>query len=208
MMKDEREQPSAAQRSQAFHLNQRLRGKYVWVTVPASFYFELRGAPHDPELDKFPFRMGGRISSVTPLGGLLVDIDAYEDAGGSRLPLSLGIRAIPADKVKRIDLVSRLSAGDPYAPFRYRVGDEVVRVREGGLPDPEMHGVIVDGTVEYQHGDGSYRAPVYEVQLAGTDHSFQAQELELARRELPFENVREAGRIIRSWLRPENKGGG
>lgn len=205
-MTEQREQPSAAQRSQAFHLNQRLRGKYAWVTVPASFYFELDGAPHDPDLDKFPFRMGGRITGVTPLGGLLVDIDAYEDAGGSRRPLPLGIKPIPADRVKRIDLVSRLSAGDAYAPFRYRVGDEVVRVREGGLPDPEMHGVIVDGTVEYQHGNGSYRAPVYEVRLGGTDAIFQAQELELARRELPFENVREAARIIRNWLRQEKKG--
>ena len=184
------------------------RGRYAWVTVPASFYFELHGAGHDPELDKFNFRVGGRIVEGTRSGGLLLDIDAFEDAAGNAAPLvpRPGIRPIPSEKIKRIDLVVHLSEGDPDAPFRYHLGDEVAVVRDDGTPDLEMHGVIVDGTSEYQLGGGSYR-DTYEVKRAdGT--TFRARSMELVRREPPFTNVREATRIVRDWLRPAQTKGG
>ena len=63
-----------------------------------------------------------------------------------------------------------------------------------------MHGVIVNGTCEYQLGGGSYR-DTYEVKRAD-GLIFRARSLELIRREPPFANVREATRIIRDWLRP------
>jgi hypothetical protein len=167
-----------------------VRGRYAWVTVPASFYFELNGASHDPELDKFNFRVGGRIVEAIPSGGLLLDIDAYEDATGTAAPLvpRPGITPIPSEKIKRIDLVARLSEGDPYAPFRYHLGDEVAEILDDGTPDPEKHGVIVNGTCEYQLGGGSYR-DTYEVKRAdGT--IFSARSTKLTRREPPFTNVR------------------
>ncbi len=178
------------------------RGHYAWGTVPASFYFELHGAPYNQELDKFNFRVGGRIVEGTPSGGLLLDIDAFEDAAGNANPLvpRPGIKPVPAERIMRVDLVSHLSDGDPYAPFRYHVGDEVVLVRHDGTLDIEMSGAIVDGTCEYQLGGGSYR-DMYEVKRAdGT--SFRARSMEITKREQPFENVREATRIVRDWVRP------
>ncbi len=179
-----------------------MRGRYVWVTVPASFYFELHGAGPDPELEKFNFRVGGRVVEGTPSGGLLLDVDAYEDAAGNAAPLlpRPGVKPIPAEKITRVDLVAQLGDGDPYAPFRYHLGDEVAMVRDDGTPDPGMHGVIVSGTCEYQLGGGSYR-DIYEVKRAdGT--IFRARSFELVRREPPFTNVREATQILRDWLRP------
>jgi len=178
------------------------RGRYVWVTVPASFHFELHGADHDPELDKFNFRVGGRIVEGAISGGLLLDIDAFEDAAGNTAPLlpRPGIVAVPAQKIKRVDLVARLTESDPYAPFRFHLSDEVAVLREDGTPDGEMSGVIVGGTCEYQMGGGSYRDS-YEVKRAdGT--IFHARSAELVRREPPFANLREATRIVRDWLRP------
>jgi hypothetical protein len=159
------------------------RGRYAWVTVPASFSFELHGAPHDPELDKFNFRVGGRIVEETPSGGLLLDIDAFQDAAGNATQLvpRPGIKPVPSEKIKRVDLVAHLSEGHPDAPFRYHLGDEVAVIRDDGTPDLEMHGVIVDGTCEYQPGGGSYR-DTYEVKRAdGT--TFRARSVELTRRE-------------------------
>lgn len=184
------------------------RGRYAWVTVPASFYFELHGAPHDPELDKFNFRVGGRIVEGARSGGLLLDIDAFEDAVGNATPLvpRPGIRPVPPEKIMSVDLVAHLSDGDPDAPFRYHLGDEVAVVRDDGTPDHEMYGVIVDGTCEYQVGGGSYRDS-YEVKRAdGT--TFHARSLELTKREQPFANVREASRIVRDWVRPTQTKGG
>ena len=188
-----------------------MQGRYVWITVPASFYFELRGAGHDPEMEKFNFRVGGRVVDGTPSGGLLLDVDAYEDAAGNAAPLlpRPGVTPIPSEKIKRVALVARLSESDPYAPFFYHRGDEVAITRDDGTPDPERHGVIVNGTCEYQAGvgGGSYRQPTYEVRRAdGT--MFCARELELTRREPPFTNVREATQIIRDWFRPAQTKGG
>jgi len=110
------------------------------------------------------------------------------------------IVAVPAQKIKRVDLVARLTESDPYAPFRLHLGDEVAVLREDGTPDGEMSGVIVGGTCEYQMGRGSYRDS-YEVKRAdGT--TFHARSAELVRREPPFANLREATRIVRDWLRP------
>ena len=184
------------------------RGRYAWVTVPASFYFELDGARHDLELDKFNFRVGGRIIEGTGSGGLLLDIDAFEDAAGNAAPLvpRPGITSVPSQKIKRVDLVAHLSEGDTDAPFCYHHGDEVAVMRDDGTPDLEMHGVIVDGTCEYQLGGGSYR-DTYEVKRAdGT--TFHAGSTELIRRERPFTNVSEATRIVRDWLRPAQTKGG
>lgn len=107
---------------------------------------------------------------------------------------------IPPEKIKRMDVVAHLSETDPYAPFFYRIGDEVAVVREHGIPDPDSHGVIMEGTCEYQLGSGgSYRQPIYDVRRAdGT--TFRVHEMELAKREPDFANVREATRIIREWI--------
>ena len=59
-------------------------------------------------------------------------------------------------------ITARLGEGDPYAPFRFHLGDEVAFRRNDGTPDPEMRGVIVEGTCEYQEGGGAYN-DVYEV---------------------------------------------
>lgn len=93
---------------------------------------------------------------------------------------------------------ARLGDGDPYAPFRFHLGDEVAWRRDDGTPDPEMHGVIVGGTCEYQEGGGAY-SDVYEVKRSdGT--LFRATSLQLMKREPAFgSNIREAVRIIREW---------
>lgn len=186
------------------------RGRYAWITVPASFGRQLQGAPVDHELDRFDVRVGGRIVDATHDGGVILDIDASEDSAGQVMPFAArpGVTPIPSERIKRIDLVAHLSDGDPYAPFFYRIGDEVAVIRVPGIPDPESHGVIIDGTCEYQLGSGSgwYKEPTYKVKRAdGT--TFHAREMELAKREPAFANVREATRIIRDWIRPANTKG-
>ena len=180
------------------------RGRYAWVTVPASFYFELQGTPIDHELDRFDLRVGGRIVETSPDGGVLLDIDAYNDAAGNvtRPATRPGTTPIPEKKIRRVDVVARLSERDPHAPFYYRIGDEVVRLGDDGTPDPESSGVIVEGTCEYQLGSagGSYKEPTYEVERAD-GVTFEAREMELAKREPNFVNLREATRIIRDWIR-------
>jgi hypothetical protein len=96
--------------------------------------------------------------------------------------------------------VARLRDGNPYAPFRFHLGDEVALRRDDDTPDPEMPGVIVGGTVEYQEGGGAY-GDEYEVQRKdGT--IFRARSLDLIKREPPFgSNIRDAARIVREWWR-------
>lgn len=56
-------------------------GRYAWITVPASFGMQLRGAvPVDHERVRFDSRVGGRIVDVTHDGGVVLDIDACEDS--------------------------------------------------------------------------------------------------------------------------------
>jgi len=99
---------------------------------------------------------------------------------------------------------AKLGDGNAYAPFRFHLGDEVASRKGDGTPDPEMHGVIVGGSCEYQEGGGSY-SDVYEVKRSdGT--FFQAGSLELMKREPPFgSNIREAARVIREWVSGEKR---
>jgi hypothetical protein len=77
---------------------------------------------------------------------------------------------------------SRLSDHDAYAPFRFKIGDQVAIRRPDGTPDPdsEKQGVIVDGTCEYQEGGGSY-SDIYEIQRAD-GLFFRAKSVEIVKR--------------------------
>ena len=94
--------------------------------------------------------------------------------------------------------IAHLGDGDAYAPFRFRIGDEVALRRHDGTPDPEMHGTVVGGTCEYQEGGGAY-SDLYEIKRRdGT--AFTARALDLVKREPLFANVRDAARIIKDWV--------
>ena len=180
-------------------------GRYAWVTVPASFYSELQGMPIDHDLDRFDFRVGGQIVDTTAEGGVLLDIDAYSDAAGNVTSPAIppGITLIPGKTIRRVDVVAHLSDMDPHAPFYYRIGDEMVRLRDDGTSDPESRGRIVEGTCEYslRSPETSYKEPTYRVERAD-GAVFDASEMELAKREPSFVNLREATRVIRDWIRP------
>ena len=187
------------------------RGRYAWITVPTSFCLRLRGdVSEGHERDRFDSRVGGRIVEVTHDGRIVLDIDSCEDSSGNVIPFAVrpGVTEIPPERIKRVDVVARLSERDPHAPFFYRIGDEVVVVRDQGIPDPESHGVIIEGTCVYRLGSSSdwYKEPLYEVKRAdGT--RFLAHEMELAKREPDFANLREATRILRDWIRPAHTKG-